>query len=76
MAADLVSAQLGGIIIESALFGIYFSLFLGCVYVLVFKNKRKDGRVNWILLIASVLLFISIFAVSYLQNGSNVTDIH
>lgn len=63
---QLVPAELGGIVTESAMYGIFFVLFCGAIYVLVNRQRVAYGttRYNKIMLAASLILFCSITLVS------------
>ncbi|KAL0959113.1 hypothetical protein HGRIS_014409 [Hohenbuehelia grisea] len=68
----VATAELAGIVVHSALFGVYIVLFIGCIYVLLFRYRSLSGRhhqrpVNKVLLTVTVILFLLITAHWVLQ---------
>lgn len=67
---DLVPASLAAIVVESAAYGVFIVLFIGCLYALLHKRRRTkrnvqgDRNVNWTMLSMAVILFAAITCVS------------
>ena len=65
---QLLPSELGGIVIESLGYGIFLMLSGACFYVLITKKRlnggASQGPVNKNMLFISVILFLSITAVS------------
>lgn len=65
---QLLPAELGGIVIESLIYGVFLVLCATCFYVLITKRSysgpASQGPVNKIMLLICTILFMSITAVS------------
>lgn len=69
---DLLSAQLTAIVIESAVYGMFLVLFIGCIYSLLHRRRRTKGSVkggldreiNLPMLVTTLILFAAITTVS------------
>lgn len=75
---QLLPAELGGIVIESLIYGVFLVLCSTCFYVLFTKRRSSgvasEGPVNKTMLLICTVLFLSITAVSTCNNMYVVAD--
>jgi len=63
VALTLAMSELVGTVLQSVLYGIYFMLFVGSIYIPVVKHHRRSrSPINKVLLTVSILLFLLISA--------------
>lgn len=75
---QLLPAELGGIVIESLIYGVFLVLCSTCFYVLFTKRRSSgvasEGPVNKTMLLICTVLFLSITAVSTCNDMYVVAD--